>query len=102
MLNINDLKVLCTDELLIFTQHVKNRCIERGIKVDDIEKAIMCGEIIKQYPDDKPFPSCLILGISVNNRYLHVVVSSDCNNLFVITAYYPDSKIWNSDFKSKR
>lgn len=99
---MNDIRALCTDDTIIFTQHVKQRCVERSIKVDDIEKAIMTGEIIKQYPDDKPFPSCLILGISTKNKYLHVVVGSDGNYLSIITAYYPDPKLWNADFKSKK
>lgn len=33
---------------------------------DSIIKVIMQGEIIKQYEDDKPFPSCLLLGMSTS------------------------------------
>lgn len=58
--------------MIILKQHK-----ERNIDSDSIIKVIMQGEIIKQYEDDKPFPSCLLLGMSINGRYLHVVVASD-------------------------
>ena len=54
------------------TQH-SSECRQRGIKIKDIRHAIMTGEIIEQYPDDYPFPSCLIFGYSVDNRIIHVV-----------------------------
>lgn len=52
-------------------------------------KVIMQGEIIKQYEDDKLFPCCLLLGLLINGKYLHVVVASDNINLHIIAAYYP-------------
>ena len=56
---IEDLRKLCTDETIIMTAHVIKQCKERDIDSDSIIKIIMHGEIIKQYEDDKPFPSCL-------------------------------------------
>jgi hypothetical protein len=38
------------------------RLRERGIKRADVINCIQSGEIIEQYLDDMPFPSCLILG----------------------------------------
>lgn len=63
---------------------------------------IMHGEIIKQFEGDKPFPSCLLLGMSVNGRYLHVVIASDNINLHIITAYYPSADEWEVDFKTRK
>lgn len=62
-LQINELRKLCTDDTIIMTAHVIKRCKERNIDSDSIIKVIMHGEIIKQYEDDKPFPSCLLLGM---------------------------------------
>lgn len=75
---------------------------EREINSDDIINVILNGEIIRQYEDDEPFPSCLILGMSVHGRYLHVVVASDNINLHIITAYYPSLEEWESDFKTRK
>lgn len=32
-------------------------------------------EIIKQYEDDRQLPSCLILGKTTDNKYMHIVLS---------------------------
>lgn len=101
-LQIEDLRKICTDDTIIMTAHVIKRCKERNIESDSIINVIMHGEIIKQYEDDKPFPSCLLLGMAVNDRYLHVVVASDNINLHIITAYYPNIDEWEPDFKTRR
>lgn len=84
------------------TAHVIKRCVEREIDSDSIMNVIMHGEIIKQYEDDKPFPSCLLLGMSINNKYLHVVVANDNINLHIITAYYPNPDEWEPDLKTRK
>ncbi len=101
-LYIEDLGKLCTDDTIIMTAHVIKRCKERNINSDSIIQVIMQGEIIKQYEDDKPFPSCLLLGMSINGRYLHVVIASDNINLHIITAYYPNIDEWEPDFKTRK
>ncbi len=100
-LHIEELRKLCTDDAIIMTAHVIKRCKERNIDSNSIINVIIHGEIIKQYEDDKPFPSCLLLGMSVNDRYLHVV-ASDTINLHIITAYYPNVDEWEPDFKTRK
>ena len=102
LLQISDLHSLCNDESIAITKHAKNRLIERGITVADIQNAIQTGEVIKQYEDDKPFASCLLLGLTENNEYIHVVASIDCEYLYIITAYYPDVGEWESDLKTRK
>lgn len=101
-LQIDDLRRLCTDDSIIMTAHVIKRCKERNIDSDSIINVIMHGEIVEQYEDDKPFPSCLLLGMSINGKYMHVVVASDNINLHIITAYYPNVDEWESDFKTRK
>lgn len=101
-LMIEDIRKLCKDDTIIMTAHVINRCKERNINSDSVINVIMHGEIIRQYEDDKPFPSCLLLGMSLDNRYLHVVVASDSINLHIITAYYPNTDEWESNFKTRK
>ena len=102
MLDIGDLRDLCQDISMAITKHARNRLAERGITIDDVQNAILTGEIIKQYEDDKPFPSCLLLGSTEQNKYIHVVVGSDNQFLYVITAYYPDENEWEADFKIRK
>ncbi len=74
------------------------RMIQRGITRQDVKDAIPEGEIIEEYPDDYPYPSCLISG---NNR-LHVVCGIGEGWLWIITAYYPAEDKWEPDLKTRR
>ena len=60
------------------------------------------GEIIEDYPEDYPNPSCLIFGYNVNGRILHIVAGCDNINIYIITAYYPDTKKFENDLKTRR
>ena len=102
MIDIDSLRRMNKPEHIAITEHARQRLIERGITVNDIVKCISTGEIIKQYEDDKPLPSCLILGMAANNSYIHVVVSHDNEWIYLITAYHPDSNLWETDFKTRK
>jgi len=102
MLNINDLRNLCHDKSIAITKHAKNRLTERNITVENIKNAVRTGEIIEQYENDKPFPSCLLLGQTEQNSHIHVVASIDNGFLYIITAYYPDENEWEIDLKTRK
>ena len=97
------IKELATDRKNInLTLHSLDRFRERGIHISDIQNVLLYGEIIEQYPDDYPFPSCLELGLSIANRPLHVCCGVGDNKLWIITAYYPDNSKWESDNKTRK
>ncbi len=102
MIDIEQLRTLNRPEQIAITEHARRRLVERGISVNDIIRCISTGEIIKQYEDDKPFPSCLILGAAIDGEYIHVVVSHDGEWIYLITAYHPDPDVWEPDFKTRR
>lgn len=45
---------------------------------------------------------CLIFGYNVNGHILHIVVGCDNINIYIITAYYPDTKKFENDLKTRR
>jgi hypothetical protein len=87
---------------IIFSGHAVQRMFQRGIGTPDIMAVIEHGEIIAEYPEDFPFPSYLLLGW-LKNRPIHVVVAVNHENqqCYIITAYIPDKKQWNQDFKTR-
>ena len=85
-----------------WTNHVIMRLIQRNILQSDVENALKNGEIIEQYENDYPFPSCLVYGINLNNEVLHIVCGSNDEELWIITAYYPDNKDWENDLKTRK
>ena len=101
-LKIDMIRKICRPENIEITLHAAKRLEQRGIRLEDIMNCIMGGEIIEQYPTDYPYPSCLVLGVSMNHRFLHTVVGSDQERIWIITAYYPDENKWSSDFRSRK
>ena len=77
--NLKKIKHAALNNSIIWGKHSYIRINERLITKDEIISAINVGEIIEDYSDDKPFPSCLIFAI-VNNRPIHVVVAYDDKN----------------------
>ena len=61
-LTIDELRGLCTPDNIYLTLHASKRLEQRGILIDDVISCIMTGEIIEEYPNDYPYPSCLTLG----------------------------------------
>lgn len=88
-------------EFYVLTQHSRKRFAERGISIDDIRYVFNSGEVIKQYPEDTPFPSCLIMGYS-GERVLHVVASIDEGLIYIITAYAPSPDKWEADWRTRK
>jgi len=88
---------------VVFSQHAFTRMFERSISPELVTRAISSSEIIAEYPDDQPFPSCLLLYVE-QGKPLHVVVGKDERDgaCYVVTAYEPDIKLWNDDFRTRR
>ena len=89
-------------ENYLVTMHGRRRMNERGILLTDVMHAVDHGEIIESYPEDYPFPSCLIVGLTIRETYLHAVVSLNENHIYLITAYFPSPDEWEPDMKTRR
>jgi hypothetical protein len=75
---------------------------ERDINVDDVRRTAHRGELIREYPDDTPFPSRLLLGLT-DTGPIHVVAADDHANeqTIIITVYRPEPNQWTEDFRRK-
>ena len=86
---------------LLFTRHAVTRMAERQISTKDVRSALSDGVVIKEYPDDPPYPSKLLLGF-ISSRPVHVVFSELEEIMIIISVYEPDSESWESDFKRRK
>ena len=102
ILKIEDLKLLLEKNKILWTGHCLQRMGERDIKRDDVKSCILNGEIIEDYPDDFPNPSCLIFGQTAEGKIIHVVAGTDGNYLYIITTYYPSEDKFEKDMKTRR
>jgi len=83
-----------------FSDHAVKRMIKRNIERIEIEEAVILGQIIEEYPDDKYSPSCLVYGKTKSIRHLHVQLSIP-PTVVIITVYEPDESEW-IDYRVRR
>jgi len=99
-MEIEEIKVKISIGEYRFSDHAVKKMIKRSIDRVEIEDAVLSGEIIEEYPDDKYSPSCLIYGRTKSGRHLHVQLSLP-PAVVVITAYDPDETEW-IDYRVRR
>ena len=101
-IDIDVLRGLCNNKTIKWMEHIALRMLKRQISRHQVIAAIQSGEIIEQYPDDTPYPSCLVLGCDPGGQPLHVVCASASDSIWMITAYYPDSSEWEDELRTRR
>ncbi len=75
-------------------RHALERASLRGINPLEIKEALLNGEIIEEYPEDRRGQSCLVYGKSQTGRNIHVVCGRAYEILWIITVYEPDPTEW--------
>ena len=95
-------KLINNSSNIKWSKHCLERMQERDISIADVKSCLQTGEIIEYYPDDFPLPSCLVYGHTKENDILHVVVGSDNNSLFFITAYFPNTDKFGKDLETRK
>ena len=85
-----------------WTTHCLEKMGERDISISDVMCCLTNGEMIEDYPDDYPYPSCLIFGITIDGRVIHAVAGTDGETVYVITAYYPNTAKFEGDLRTRR
>lgn len=73
---------------------------QRGITLEELKEVIYHGEVIEEYPQDKPYPSCLILGQIRGGFPLYVVCGVE-KRVHIITVHWLDPVKW-LDPKTRR
>ena len=87
---------------ILFSDHIISQMFRRNISLVEVKYILNDGEVIREYADDKPYPSFLLLGF-IDHRPLHLLVAKDFDtgNCIMVTAYEPDKNVWSPDFKTK-
>ena len=78
------------------TDHADEEAQADHLSFDEIFISVFQGEIVEDYPNDKPYPSCLIYGDTFRKEPVHSVWAYNQNNQWavLITVYRPDPKRW--------
>lgn len=86
-----------------FTEHARAAMNSYRVTTDTVLSALDNGEIIEEYENDRPFPSCLVFGKTADSRPLHIVCAlpPHVNILIVDTTYIPSEDRW-IDFRRRK
>lgn len=78
------------------TDHADEEAKADNLSFEEIYFSVFNGEIIKDYPTDKPYPSCLIYGQTFKCDPVHSVWAYNDKSKWavLITAYRPDPNLW--------
>lgn len=101
-MDIGIIKTAFNNDRVLYSAHAKFEMEneEFGKIIDsEVEETITNGSIIKEYHDDKPYPSALIFGYTKKKRPIHVVCAfnKDEKNVIIITVYQPDPDVWKEN-----
>jgi len=93
---------------LVYRVHAVQRMVERDISEEAVAEVMSAGKAIESYPDDRPYPSRLMLGwvrmgqTSERARPIHVVCAVTDHEIIVIKVYEPDSALWDAGFEKRK
>ena len=78
------------------TDHAHEEAQADNLSFDEVFFSVLQGEIIEEYPEDKPYPGCLIYGDTFLGEPVHSVWAYNQANQWavLITVYRPDPKRW--------
>ena len=84
-------KIKVSSYTIKFSSHAKEEMLN-----DEFGEALNEGEVIEEYPKDRPYPSYLMYGKTNKGRPLHIVcaVIKKEKTLVIITVYHPNPELW--------
>ncbi len=85
------------------TDHADEQSESYQLTFDEVYFSVFHGEIIEDYPDDKPYQSCLIYGQTFSGDPVHSVWAFNDENRWavLITVYRPNADLW-INFRERR
>ena len=102
-MNIEEITDAIRQRRIHITDHAYDEAEKDQLSYDDIFVSVFRGEVIEDYPDDKPYPSCLIYGTTSSQEPIHSVwaYSQEVRIAVLVTVYRPDTNLW-TDWRERR
>jgi len=102
-MNIDDIINAIRLNRMRITDHADEEAQADRLSFDEVFVSVIQGEIIESYPDDWPYPSCLVYGVTFQGDPVHSVWAYNKENRWavLITVYRPDPDRW-IDWRTRR
>jgi hypothetical protein len=77
------------------SDHADEEASADRVRVEEVFESVLGGEILEEYQDDRPYPSCLVLDIS-KDEPVHSVwaYNSKTGWAVLVTVYRPTPDRW--------
>ncbi|MCS6902796.1 MAG: DUF4258 domain-containing protein [Candidatus Bipolaricaulota bacterium] len=86
----------------LYSFHADEERRNEGLRIAEVEEALLHGQILEDYPNDPRGPSCLVYGSS-RGQPIHVVCGRNRSGwLVLITVYIPMMPKWKSPTERNR
>jgi hypothetical protein len=72
-MEISDILDAIQSSQIRITDHADEEAQNDRLSYDEIFSSVLTGTIIEDYPDDKPYPSCLVAGNIFEGKPVHSV-----------------------------
>ena len=102
MAKLGQIKNLVRLGLVRITQHAHQEMAADDLLWQDVQEAILSGALIEDYPEHRRGACCLLGGITVNGRQVHVVCTTEQPVVVIITVYEPLPPKWKSLMERNR
>ena len=95
-MEIKDIISAIQEHHIRITDHADEETQADDLTFDEIFFSVLQGEVIEDYPTDKPYPSCLIYGDNFQGEPIHSVWAYNDKTKWaaLITVYRPDPNRW--------
>lgn len=94
MQGISEIKKLIEAGRYEITLHALKRLDQRQITISELKESILSGVVVETYPEDKPLPSCLVMGKIRGGFPLYAVCGLGQDKVYIITAHWMDPAKW--------
>ena len=73
MIDIENIIVAIRNSRVRITDHADDEAVDDSLTFEEIYFSVLHGEIIENYSNDKPYPSCLIMDMTFSGEPIHSV-----------------------------
>ena len=87
---------------LRLSKHAVKRMDLRGRNLIDIKRVILTGDVIREYPNEKPYPEYLFLGYPSGEEYPCYVVVASNDETIIVTVHDYDPEVYEPDHRTRR
>lgn len=92
----DDLRKTVLSQRFDVTDHADEEAAADHLTLQEVTHSVGAGRIIEDYPEDRPYPSCLVFGQTEQGEPVHSVWGFDENLewAYLVTVYRPDPQRW--------